>query len=35
VFPVTGTLEERRHTVWVPVDDRYYDLAKKLEGMKL
>ncbi|TVU16921.1 hypothetical protein EJB05_32925 [Eragrostis curvula] len=35
VFPVTGTPEQRRHALWVPVDGRYYELAGKLEGMKL
>ncbi|KAK3140440.1 hypothetical protein QOZ80_5AG0401010 [Eleusine coracana subsp. coracana] len=35
VFPVTGTPEQRQHALWVPVDGHYYDLAMKLEGLKL
>ncbi|KAK4730189.1 hypothetical protein R3W88_023177 [Solanum pinnatisectum] len=35
VFPVFGTPEERQHIFWVPVDPRYYAIAKKLEGLKL
>uniref|UniRef100_M1CU71 Mta/sah nucleosidase n=1 Tax=Solanum tuberosum TaxID=4113 RepID=M1CU71_SOLTU len=35
VFPVFGTPEDRQHIFWVPVDPRYYAIAKKLEGLKL
>ncbi|KAL5203394.1 hypothetical protein ABZP36_014346 [Zizania latifolia] len=35
VFPADGTPESRRHEFWVPVDDRYHQLSKKLEGMTL
>ncbi|MCL7039120.1 hypothetical protein MKW94_002523 [Papaver nudicaule] len=35
IFPVDGTPEVRQHAFWVPVDKKYYALAKKLEGMKL
>lgn len=35
VFPVAGTPEQRSHALWVPVDGHYYELAKKLEGLKL
>lgn len=35
VFPANGTPEVRRHALWVPVDDHYYELSKKLEAMKL
>ncbi|KAI3897916.1 hypothetical protein MKW92_009587 [Papaver armeniacum] len=35
IFPVDGTPEVRQHAFWVPVDGKYYELAKKLEGMKL
>lgn len=31
VFPVFGTPEDRQHIFWVPVDPRYYAIAKKLE----
>ncbi|CAL5444420.1 unnamed protein product [Camellia sinensis] len=34
-FPVNGTPEVRQHVFWVPVDDHYFSLAKRLEGMKL
>ncbi|KAL6905830.1 hypothetical protein ACP4OV_003431 [Aristida adscensionis] len=35
IFPVSGSPEHRRHAFWVPVSDRYYALAQKLEGMAL
>ncbi|KAL3746748.1 hypothetical protein ACJRO7_015650 [Eucalyptus globulus] len=35
VFPVTGTPEERQHEFWVPVGSTYFEVAKKLEGLKL
>ncbi|CAN6330974.1 unnamed protein product [Urochloa humidicola] len=37
VFPASsGTPELRRHAFWVPVDARYYELARKLEeGLEL
>ncbi|CAI9100375.1 OLC1v1037358C2 [Oldenlandia corymbosa var. corymbosa] len=31
IFPIDGTIEERQHAFWVPVDEEYYSLAKKLE----
>ncbi|KAF3778202.1 Bark storage protein [Nymphaea thermarum] len=35
VFPVDGTPEVRQHAFWVPVDTTYFNLSKKLEGLKL
>ncbi|KAK6129685.1 hypothetical protein DH2020_036551 [Rehmannia glutinosa] len=35
IFPVDGTPEERQHVFWVPVDDNYFQLSQKLEGIKL
>jgi len=35
VFPVNGTPEVRGHEFWVPVDGYYYELLRKLEGLKL
>lgn len=35
IFPVDGTPEERQHAFWVPVDSHYFDIAKKLAGLKL
>lgn len=35
VFPANGTPKVRRHEFWVPVDGYYYDLSRKLEGLKL
>ncbi|KAI7732675.1 hypothetical protein M8C21_024524 [Ambrosia artemisiifolia] len=35
VFPINTTPETRQHVFWVPVDKRYFTLAKKLEGMEL
>ncbi|CAN6441613.1 unnamed protein product [Victoria cruziana] len=34
VFPVDGTPEVRQHAFWVPVDAGYFNLGKKLEGLK-
>ncbi|XP_028054132.1 uncharacterized protein LOC114258363 [Camellia sinensis] len=34
-FPVNGTPEVRQHVFWVPVDNHYFSLAKRLEGMQL
>uniref|UniRef100_J3M528 Nucleoside phosphorylase domain-containing protein n=1 Tax=Oryza brachyantha TaxID=4533 RepID=J3M528_ORYBR len=33
VFRAGGTPESRGHEFWVPVDDRYYQLSRKLEAM--
>ncbi|XP_006655113.2 bark storage protein A-like [Oryza brachyantha] len=35
VFRAGGTPESRGHEFWVPVDDRYYQLSRKLEAMTL
>lgn len=35
IFPVNGTPEIRQHSFWGPVDDYYFSLAERLEGMKL
>eukprot|EP00253_Pinus_taeda_P027406 PITA_27406 len=35
VFPVDGTPEVRQHAFWVPVDKRYYHIAKSLESLGL
>lgn len=35
VFPVDGTPEERQHVFWIPVDARYFNIAKKLEPLYL
>ncbi|KAA8521809.1 hypothetical protein F0562_012482 [Nyssa sinensis] len=35
VFPIDGTPEERQHAFWVPIDTHYFEISKKLEGMKL
>ncbi|XP_020218320.1 bark storage protein A [Cajanus cajan] len=35
IFPVDGTPEQRQHAFWVPVDSKYYHIAKKLEGLEL
>ncbi|CAA7402683.1 unnamed protein product [Spirodela intermedia] len=35
IFPVDGIPEERQHVFWVPVDPRYFAIAKKLVGLKL
>ncbi|XP_047329007.1 bark storage protein A-like [Impatiens glandulifera] len=35
IFPVDGTPEIRQHAFWVPVNKRYFQLAKRLEGMEL
>jgi hypothetical protein len=35
VFPANGTPEVRSHEFWVPVDGYYYNLSRKLEGLKL
>lgn len=35
VFPANGTPEVRGHEFWVPVDGYYYDLSRKVEGLKL
>ncbi|CAA0838373.1 Phosphorylase superfamily protein [Striga hermonthica] len=35
IFPVDGTPEDRQHAFWVPVDQNYFQLSQKLEGMKL
>jgi hypothetical protein len=31
IFPVDGIPEQRQHALWVPVDSKYYLIAKKLE----
>ncbi|KAJ4957796.1 hypothetical protein NE237_024907 [Protea cynaroides] len=35
IFPVNGTPEVRQHAFWVPVNSRYYSIAKKLKNIKL
>ncbi|KAK1417338.1 hypothetical protein QVD17_26465 [Tagetes erecta] len=35
VFPIKTVPETRQHVFWVPVDEHYFALSKKLEGMKL
>ncbi|WOL12427.1 bark storage protein A [Canna indica] len=35
VFPVNGVPEVRQHAIWVAVDNHYYQLSQKLEGMEL
>lgn len=30
IFPVDGVPEERQHTFWVEVDERYFNLSTKL-----
>jgi hypothetical protein len=30
-FPVDGTLEVWREVFWVPVDETYFEIARKLE----
>ncbi|KAL3532471.1 hypothetical protein ACH5RR_005992 [Cinchona calisaya] len=35
VFPIDGYPEIRQHAFWIPVNDPYFSLAMKLEGMEL
>ncbi|KAI4332728.1 hypothetical protein L6164_017612 [Bauhinia variegata] len=35
IFPVNGTPEVRQRAFWVQVDKTYFEIAKKLEDMKL
>ncbi|XP_061354708.1 bark storage protein A-like [Gastrolobium bilobum] len=35
ILPIDGIPEERQHAFWVPVDSKYYHIARKLEGLKL
>ncbi|POO00897.1 Nucleoside phosphorylase [Trema orientale] len=35
VFPVFGYPEVRQHAFWVPVNQQYFEAAKKLENLKL
>ncbi|XP_068652247.1 bark storage protein A isoform X2 [Aristolochia californica] len=35
IFPVNGIPEVRKHAFWVPVDEHYFAIARKVEGMKL
>ncbi|KAK9274178.1 hypothetical protein L1049_018992 [Liquidambar formosana] len=35
IFPIDGTPEEREHIFWVPVDTRYFEISKRLEGLEL
>ncbi|KAF7817130.1 Bark storage protein A [Senna tora] len=35
IFPIDGIPEERQHAFWVPVDSQYFEISKKLEGLKL
>ncbi|XP_058780676.1 bark storage protein A-like [Vicia villosa] len=35
IFPIDGIPEQRQHALWVPVNAKYYRIAKKLEKMKL
>ncbi|XP_027176945.1 bark storage protein A isoform X1 [Coffea eugenioides] len=35
VFPVDGYPEIRQHAFWIPVNELYFSLAEKLEGIKL
>lgn len=32
VFPVDGIPEETKYALWVPVDSKYYHIAKKLKA---
>jgi len=31
IFPIDGVPEVRQHVFWVPVDSKYYHIAKKLK----
>ncbi|KAL8234862.1 hypothetical protein R6Q59_020962 [Mikania micrantha] len=35
VFPIDTTPDTRQHVFWVPVNDHYFSLSKKLEDMQL
>lgn len=35
IFPIDGYPEIRQHAFWIPVNELYFSLAKKLEHMKL
>lgn len=35
VFPIDGTPEQRHHVFWIPVDANYFNVAEKLENLKL
>ncbi|XP_076908548.1 bark storage protein A-like [Bidens hawaiensis] len=35
IFPADGTPEERQHVFWVPVEDRYFNVAKILDSLTL
>lgn len=35
IFPVNGTPEAREHVFWIPVSQSYYELAQKIENVKL
>ncbi|KAL5768810.1 hypothetical protein ACOSP7_015354 [Xanthoceras sorbifolium] len=35
IFPVNGTPEVRQHAFWTPVDKHYFEVAKRVEGLKL
>ncbi|CAI9100383.1 OLC1v1037366C1 [Oldenlandia corymbosa var. corymbosa] len=35
VFPIDGNPEIRQHAFWIPVNNRYFSLAKNLEGLEL
>ncbi|CAI9100384.1 OLC1v1037367C1 [Oldenlandia corymbosa var. corymbosa] len=35
VFRIDGIPEIRQHAFWIPVNDRYFSLAKNLEGLEL
>ncbi|KAI9128670.1 hypothetical protein K1719_000153 [Acacia pycnantha] len=35
VFPINSVPEVRQHAFWVPVDNKYFQVAKKLKNVKL
>ncbi|KAK7318964.1 hypothetical protein RJT34_03673 [Clitoria ternatea] len=35
IFPIDGIPEKRQHAFWVPVDSKYYEIAKKLQDVEL
>ncbi|KAG5031106.1 hypothetical protein JHK82_014721 [Glycine max] len=35
IFPIDGVPEVRQHVFWVPVDSKYYHIAKKLKDLEL
>ncbi|KAM7509540.1 hypothetical protein LguiA_019993 [Lonicera macranthoides] len=35
IFPIDGQPEVRQHAFWVPVNNKYFSIAKKLQGITL